>query len=202
MTAPDRTAPPAPSGVHVGSPPIRTGVVAIVGNPRAGSRTAAVAREAALRIAAHLRSGPPRVVDLAETAAPFGPDAAERLARELRWVATAAAVVVASPTYKASYTGLLKAFLDLIPSSGLRGAVAVPVMTLGGPGHTLAADVHLRPVLLELDASLPTAALVVPEQALGNIAGAVDAWWETAGPALSGIGSLGPLDALGALGAR
>ena len=38
---------------------------------------------------------------------------------------------------------------------GLAGAVAVPVMTGGWPGHLLAVEVHLRPVLVELGATVP-----------------------------------------------
>ncbi|GMA86652.1 hypothetical protein GCM10025868_19020 [Angustibacter aerolatus] len=58
-------------------------------------------------------------------------------------------LVVATPTYKGAYTGLLKSFLDHVGADALAGAVAVPVTTVGGPAHTLAADVHLRPLLLE-----------------------------------------------------
>ncbi|TDD63979.1 hypothetical protein E1262_29575 [Jiangella aurantiaca] len=35
--------------------------------------------------------------------------------------------LLATPTYKARYTGLLKAFLDRLPGGALRGTVAVPV---------------------------------------------------------------------------
>ena len=55
-------------------------------------------------------------------------------------VAAADVVVVASPTYKAAYTGMLKAFLDRYGNNGLAGTVAVPVMTGGWAGHSLAVD--------------------------------------------------------------
>lgn len=171
---------------------IRTGVVAVVGNPRPASRTAAVARAVAEHVAGHLHAGLPHVVDLASSEPPLGADAPQRLASELQCVSTAAVVVVASPTYKASYTGLLKAFLDLLPPAALYGAVAIPVMTLAGSQHTLAADVHLRPVLQELGASLPTASLVLTEAALADVDGAVEGWWADAAPTLAGIGSIDP----------
>jgi len=58
-------------------------------------------------------------------------------------------VVVASPTYKATYTGLLKLFLDRFATDGLRG-VAVPLMLGAGPAHALAPELTLRPVLTEI----------------------------------------------------
>ena len=69
--------------------------------------------------------------------------------------------MVASPTYKATYTGLLKLFLDRFAGgTGLRG-VAVPLMLGAGPDHALAPELHLRPLLVELGASVPTASLYV-----------------------------------------
>lgn len=173
--------------------PIRTGVLAVVGNPRRASRTARVANAVADRITRHLRTGPAHVIDLVDAESPLGDDAAQRLAPELDRVGRAAVVVVASPTYKATYTGLLKAFADLIPPLGLQGAVAIPVMTLGGADHALAADIHLRPLLQELGASLPTPALVLTDAKLRDLDAEVDLWWDDAAPALSGIGSIAQL---------
>ena len=64
-------------------------------------------------------------------------------------VGAADLVVVASPTYKATYTGLLKLFLDRFSTDGLRG-VAVPLMLGAGPAHALAPELSLRPVLAEI----------------------------------------------------
>ena len=74
-------------------------------------------------------------------------------------MAGADVLVVSSPTYKGSYTGLLKAFLDLLGPSALAGTEAVPVMLGGAPDHKLAVDVHLTPLLLELGASVPARGL-------------------------------------------
>ena len=49
-------------------------------------------------------------------------------------VSSADLLVVAQPTYKATYTGLLKLFLDQLPGDGLRGVTAVPLMLGAGPG--------------------------------------------------------------------
>src|SRR5262245_59095539 len=44
-------------------------------------------------------------------------------------------VVVATPIYRATYSGLLKVFLDLLPNAGLAGKVAVPIASGGSLGH-------------------------------------------------------------------
>ena len=70
----------------------------------------------------------------------------------LEQVAQAAAVVVATPVYKASYSGVLKAFLDLLPQFGLTDKLVLPLATGGSQSHMLALDYALRPVLHALDA--------------------------------------------------
>lgn len=67
-------------------------------------------------------------------------------------VAAAAGVVVATPVYKAAYTGILKTFLDLIPPSGLGGKLVLPIALGGTPAHMLVVDYALRPVLVALGA--------------------------------------------------
>jgi FMN reductase len=157
-----------------------TGTVVLCGNPRAGSRTLGVAVAAA----AALGTAEPLVLDLAALPAPFGPAAVGELAGPLGAVRGARLLIVASPTYKATYTGLLKAFFDLLPGPALAGVAAVPVMTAGGARHALAADVHLRPLLLELGAHTPTPALVVLEEELPRLDEVVGAWASTAAPLL------------------
>jgi len=61
-------------------------------------------------------------------------------------------VILATPVYKAAYSGLLKTFLDLLPQSGLRDKVVLPIATGGSLAHTLAIDYALRPVLTALAA--------------------------------------------------
>ena len=56
-------------------------------------------------------------------------------------------VVLATPIYKAAYSGLLKAFLDLLPQDALRGKAVLPLATGGSIAHLLAVDFTLRPVL-------------------------------------------------------
>ncbi|WP_339832426.1 NADPH-dependent FMN reductase [Paenibacillus sp. FSL R7-0272] len=60
------------------------------------------------------------------------------------------AVIVATPVYKAAYSGVLKLFLDLIPQEGLRDKVALPLVIGGSIAHLLAIDYALKPVLTAL----------------------------------------------------
>lgn len=67
-------------------------------------------------------------------------------------VRRADAIVVATPVYKAAYSGVLKVFLDLLPQSALRDKTVLPLATGGSPHHMLALDYALRPVLQSLAA--------------------------------------------------
>jgi FMN reductase len=67
-----------------------------------------------------------------------------------RTIAKADAVIVATPVYKAAYSGILKAFLDVLPQDGLAGKAVGSIATGGSPAHTLVLDYALRPVLSSL----------------------------------------------------
>ena len=159
-------------------------IAVVTGNPKPASRTHGVA----LAVAGALSAGqtpeppPPLVVDLAEHAPRLFDWSDAELSRLTAEVAAADVAIFASPTYKAAYTGMLKAFLDRYGSNGLAGTVAVPVMTGGWPGHLLAVEVHLRPVLVELGATVPARGLYVTEPELPNLDAAVAKWAEAAVP--------------------
>ncbi len=153
----------------------RTAVV--VGNPKPGSRTLA----AAVHVARELDGGEPGlVVDLAT----LGPSLLDwqdpGVAELVAGVGAADLVVVASPTYKGTYTGLLKLFLDRFATDGLRG-VAVPLMLGAGPAHALAPELSLRPVLTEIGASVPTRALYLLDSSYDDPAAYLP-WLEVARP--------------------
>src|SRR5690606_36853724 len=83
-------------------------------------------------------------------------------------VARSSVVVIASPTYKGTYTGILKLFLEQFPGgSGLEGVLVVPMMMCGSAAHAMAAEVFLKPLLAELGATCPTGAVVLPEDENG-----------------------------------
>lgn len=154
-----------------------TRIAVVVGNPKPASRTLAVATAVADALTDALRADQDRlVVDLAEHAAGLFDWSAPELSRITGEVAAADLTVFASPTYKASYTGMLKAFFDRYGTDGLAGTVAVPVMTGGSAGHSLAVEVHLRPVLVELGAVVPARGLYVTEPEFGDLPAAVARW--------------------------
>jgi FMN reductase len=176
-SSPDPLDPPDSQPVHPGTPPT---LVVVVGNPRPGSRTATLAVELGRALARLVPAADPVVLDLADLTdrlgAPLGAGSAERWAEPLAVLHAADLILVATPTYKGSYTGLLKSFLDHVGGGALRGITAVPITTVGSPAHTLAADVHLRPLLIELGASTPTSALVVGNDQLDTPAEAISGW--------------------------
>jgi FMN reductase len=149
-------------------------IVAVVGNPQAESRTLAVATALGDRLADALDASA-ATVDLADFAVDIV-RTSERAQGLVAEVSAADMVIACSPTYKATYTGLLKSFLDLLPHQALAGRVAVPVMTGASPAHTLAGDVHLRPLLVELGASVPTGALYFTMDRVPELDTVLDEW--------------------------
>jgi FMN reductase len=70
-----------------------------------------------------------------------------------RLVAEARGLIVATPVYKAAYTGALKTLLDILPSQALRNKTVLPIATGGSAVHLLVLDYALKPVLGALGAS-------------------------------------------------
>jgi FMN reductase len=169
----------------------------VVGNPKPRSRTLAVAEAVADRIAGVTGSTVARTIDLCDHADDLFKWPHEGLAAINDAVAASDYVVFASPTYKAAYTGLLKAFLDRYPNNGLAGVTAIPVMTGGSPTHAMAVDTTLRPVLVELGASLPTRGLFFVMTQMPELETVVDEWaaQNLAAPAVLGPMTRGTVDA-------
>lgn len=90
------------------------------------------------------------------------------VARALAGVRQADAIVVATPVYKAAYSGLLKAFLDLLPQDGLAGKLVLPLATGGGQSHMLALDYALRPVLASMSARFILPSIYATSDQLGR----------------------------------
>ena len=126
-------------------------VLTISASPSATSKSAATRRlvDEQLRALGHrahpidARELPPAALLGADTSHPV-------IAETLRAFEQAQGVVVVTPVYKASYSGLLKTLLDLLPQSGLAGKVVLPLATGGTTAHVLAIDYALRPVLSSL----------------------------------------------------
>lgn len=62
-------------------------------------------------------------------------------------------IVILTPVYKASYSGVLKTYLDLLPQNSLEGKTILPIAVGGTYGHLLMIDYALKPVLNALGAT-------------------------------------------------
>jgi len=78
--------------------------------------------------------------------------AGTELKNALSIIASADALIIATPIYKAAYSGVLKTFLDLLPQDGLDGKPVLPIATAGSAAHLLALDYTLKPLLTTLGA--------------------------------------------------
>jgi FMN reductase len=152
------------------------GTAVVVGNPKPASRT----RQAGELVVERLTGAPAdAVLELAE----LGPgllgwgDPAVDAAKET--VRSADLVVFATPTYKATYTGLLKLFLDQFGAGELHGTTAVALMLGASPVHALAGEHTLKPVLNEIGCSCPTPALFVLDSSW-DASPELDLWVERA----------------------
>jgi FMN reductase len=130
-----------------------TSILAISGSPSADSRTASVTGHLVnLLTSKGIEARHLAVRELPATELLAGRSAGPAIHSAVEALAAADGVIVATPVYQASYTGLLKSFLDLLPQSGLAGKAVLPVATGGSLAHLLAIDYALRPVLAALGA--------------------------------------------------
>jgi FMN reductase len=129
-------------------------VLLIAGSPSESSRSAALLDSVSLRLARrgglkverlNIRELPAEALLLAEWGHPA-------IVKALSQVEQAHAIVIATPVYKAAYSGVLKVFLDLLPQTALKDKTVLPLATGGSPHHMLALDYALRPVLQSLSA--------------------------------------------------
>lgn len=161
-------------------------IAIVVGNPQPKSRTLTLAVAVADAIAATVGETSRAIIDLADVSGEIFDFENKKVAALNDEVASSDFVIFATPTYKASYTGLLKAFLDRYPTHGLAKVVAIPVMTGGSPAHSLAPDMTLRPLLVELAASVPTRSLYFIMSQVAEQAEIVKAWADANSSALAG----------------
>lgn len=62
-------------------------------------------------------------------------------------------IVILTPVYKASFTGILKTYLDLLPQNSFENKTILPIAIGGTFGHLLMIDYGLKPVLSALGAT-------------------------------------------------
>ncbi len=141
--------------------------VAISGSPSAASKSRQLLSHAVRRLA---NEGVSTItIDLAELPADdlLGRTSSAPTKTALSAVEAAQVLVVATPVYRASYTGLLKVFFDLLPPNALAGKVAVAVASGGAPGHQLVLDHALRPLLQSVGALVVTTGVYATDSQFG-----------------------------------
>ena len=119
-------------------------ILVVSASPSTTSKTERVAEHVTRQLtsagntASHLRLRdlPAEPLLSADTSHPRVAEATDR-------VESASGVVLATPTYKAAYSGLLKQF-------GLAGKAVLPLATGGSVAHVLSLDYALRPVVHSL----------------------------------------------------
>ncbi|MCD0504873.1 NADPH-dependent FMN reductase [Bordetella petrii] len=128
-------------------------ILLLAGSPAPHSRSSALLHYASQRLASRglpssqlgLRDLP--AVDLVE--GHYGGAAASSLRQR---VADAQALLIATPVYKASFSGGLKTILDLLDEKALSEKIVLPIATGGSTAHLLALEYSLKPVLSALGA--------------------------------------------------
>lgn len=128
-------------------------VLLIAASPSVKSRSSALLGAAAERLHHHgLATRTLRLRDLPAQPLLHADFEDAEIRAALAAVAEARVVVLATPIYKAAYSGLLKVFLDLLPQDGLAGKSVWTLATGGSMAHLLALDYGLLPVLSALGA--------------------------------------------------
>lgn len=127
------------------------GIVGISGNITRPSKTRALVE--AISLAVGERHGlPSRVIDLVDLGPSLGTstslgglDAAAQA--NIADILAADLLVVGTPIFKGSYSGLLKHLFDLLDPASLAGKTVILAATGGSDRHTLAIEHQLRPLL-------------------------------------------------------
>lgn len=123
--------------------------VGFAGSFSSPSKTRMLVTEATDRAVARF-GGTSHVFDIADLGPGFGaaslPGRTPDLDRHLEAFLKADAIVVASPVYKGSYTGLFKHFIDLIDPAALLDKPVLLAATGGGHRHALIIEHQLRPL--------------------------------------------------------
>jgi FMN reductase len=128
-------------------------IIAIAGSPSHPSRSAAVLEH--LRVLVKQRGLSSATITVRQAPAEdllFGDMDSPWVSEQAALIAQSRGVVIATPVYKAAYSGVLKAFLDILPQQVLAGKIVLPVATGGSMAHLLSIDYALKPVLAALGA--------------------------------------------------
>ncbi len=140
-------------------------LLALNGSPSTNSKTHALG---ALGVEL---AGAGRVIDLSELDAEglLGRRSAPDVVAALDEIRSARVVLVVTPVYRATYSGLLKVLFDQFEQNALANVVCILAATGGSTHHFLALDTGLRPLVASLAGiSVPTAVYATGEDFGGD----------------------------------
>lgn len=130
-------------------------IVTVNGSPREGSRTGTLLQATAEAVAKRVGHARLEVINLAvswpEIFAGLTRQTITKRGEELvRLCEEADLLIVGSPVYRGTYTGLLKHYFDLVDRDAMNGKAAIIAAT-GSPLHGLMPDHQLRPLMAFFD---------------------------------------------------
>lgn len=128
-------------------------IVAISGSPSASSKTALLVDNVLHRLTEPgVSTQHFRVRDLCPKALLSCDLSNSTLTQVAGDLGSAHGLIIATPIFKGTMSGMLKAFLDVLPQFALAGKAVLPLATGGSLAHVLALDYGLRPVLQSMGA--------------------------------------------------
>ena len=126
--------------------------VGISGSPGARSKSRTLLERALVALSG--RGATATLIDLATLPADalLGRRRANEVDSALGSVSRATIIIASTPVYRATYSGLLKIFFDLLPLDGLAGKAAIAIATGASSAHQLVIDHGLRPLFASVGA--------------------------------------------------
>jgi FMN reductase len=142
-------------------------VAAISGSPSATSRSRRLAEYAVGRFAAAGASV--GVIDLCEMPADglLARSRPQAIVDAVQRALAADVIVASTPVYRATYSGLLKLFFDLLPQDAFAGKIGLPIVTGASPAHQLAVDHAFRPLFASIGGLVVSNAVYATDEEFG-----------------------------------
>ncbi|MBE9061394.1 NADPH-dependent FMN reductase [cf. Phormidesmis sp. LEGE 11477] len=129
-------------------------ILAIAGSPSVSSRSSAVlAHSTGLLEAQGLQVETFTIRDIKPEDLVFANFESPELQKFTTLVAEAKGIMIATPVYKATYTGILKALLDLLPQYAFLDKILFPIATGGTITHLLSLEYAMKPLFAVLGAT-------------------------------------------------
>jgi FMN reductase len=129
---------------------------------RLAQRTLELLRETGTEASVSVIELAPLAVDIASAAVAGLPS--EQLQAAVEQIASADAIIAATPVYKAGISGLFKSFIDMLDDDLLIAKPVLLAATAGSSRHALVIDEQMRPLFAYMRAlTVPTAVFAGPD---------------------------------------